>query len=162
MDTQPSPPGSFLAAGALIGTGVGTLVLLAPSLPARLAESPFSEGLASFDLALDALSVLFGLAMLVCAAGLITRGASSVTPALARTRGRRASAAAPPGAPGRGVAAAVKPTAAVSPTPAGTPDAADPATPDPLADPGRGAPDDGGAAQAAFRRSLASVSGADR
>src|SRR5262245_31648170 len=83
MERQPLPPGTILAAGGLIGTGLATLALVAPTSPARLAESPYAEGLASFDLALDALGVLFALGMLGCAAGLVVRGASVVSWALA-------------------------------------------------------------------------------
>ena len=83
MERAPSPPGTILAAGGLIGTGLATLALVAPTLPARLLESPFADRLASFDLALDALGVLFALAMLACAVGLVAKGASFVTWALA-------------------------------------------------------------------------------
>src|SRR5262245_5480838 len=83
MERQPLPPGTILAAGGLIGTGLATLALVAPTIPARLAESPYADRLASFDLALDALGVLFALGMLACAAGLVVRGASFVTWSLA-------------------------------------------------------------------------------
>jgi thiol-disulfide isomerase/thioredoxin len=83
MERAPSPPGTILAAGGLIGTGLATLALVAPTLPARLLESPFADRLASFDLALDALGVVFALAMLACAVGLVAKGASFVTWALA-------------------------------------------------------------------------------
>jgi thiol-disulfide isomerase/thioredoxin len=83
MERAPSPPGTILAAGGLIGTGLATLAFVAPTLPARMLESPLADQLASFDLMLDALGVLFALAMLACAAGLIARGASFVTWSLA-------------------------------------------------------------------------------
>src|SRR5262245_3189559 len=81
--SSPSPPGTILAAGGLIGTGLATLALVAPTIPARVLESPLADRLASFDLALDALGVLFALAMLACAVGLVARGASFVTWSLA-------------------------------------------------------------------------------
>lgn len=83
MEKAPPPPGTILAAGGLIGTGLATLILVAPTIPSRLADSPFADRLASFDLALDALGVVFALAMLACAVGLVVRGASFVTWALA-------------------------------------------------------------------------------
>src|SRR5262249_40889242 len=49
----------------------------------RVLESPLADRLASFDLALDALGVLFALAMLACAVGLVAKGAQFVTWSLA-------------------------------------------------------------------------------
>ena len=79
----PSPPGTILAAGGLVGTGLATLALVAPTLPARVLDSPLADRLTSFDLALDALGVLFALAMLACAVGLVAKGAQFVTWSLA-------------------------------------------------------------------------------
>jgi thiol-disulfide isomerase/thioredoxin len=83
MEKPTSPPGTILAAGGLFGTGLATLALVAPTIPARVLDSPLADRLASFDLALDALGVLFALAMLACAVGLVVKGASFVTWSLA-------------------------------------------------------------------------------
>src|SRR5262245_15107966 len=83
MEKNPSPPGALLAAGGLIGTGLATLALVAPTLPARVLDSPMADSLASFDLALDTLGILFAIAMLACAVGLIAKGASFVAWSLA-------------------------------------------------------------------------------